>query len=57
MLFLLQAGRIPLHWACAGGHTELVKFLLEKAGHLDDEDDVSIQYPIFISDTRSLPYN
>jgi len=34
-----DAGRIPLHWACAGGHTELVTFLLEKAGHLDDEDD------------------
>jgi len=34
-----DSGRLPLHWACAGGHTELVMFLLEKAGQLDLEDD------------------
>ena len=37
-----QNERMPLHWAASGGHTDVVKFLLDLGVPLDNKDDVSI---------------
>ena len=37
----LQSGRMPLHWACSGGRTEVVEFLVQSGVPVDARDDVS----------------
>ena len=38
----LQNKRMPLHWAASGGHTDIVKYLLDLSVPIDEKDDVSI---------------
>ena len=33
---------MPLHWAASGGHTDIVKYLLDHRVPSDEKDDVSI---------------
>lgn len=33
---------MPLHWAASGGHTDVVKYLLDHRVPIDEKDDVSI---------------
>ncbi|VDO92365.1 unnamed protein product [Soboliphyme baturini] len=44
-----ESGRIPLHWACSAGHSEIVQFLFDysKAGF--DEPDDAGWTPLMIS--------
>lgn len=38
----LQNERMPLHWAASGGHTDIVKYLLDHRVPIDEKDDVSV---------------
>lgn len=40
----LQNKRMPLHWAASGGHTDIVKYLLDLRVPIDEKDDVSVPY-------------
>lgn len=33
---------MPLHWAASGGHTDIVKYLLDLRVPIDEKDDVSV---------------
>lgn len=33
---------MPLHWAASGGHTDIVKYLLDHRVPIDEKDDVSV---------------
>jgi len=35
---------MPLHWAASGGHTDIVKYLLDLRVPIDEKDDVSVPY-------------
>lgn len=38
--FLLQVGRVALHWAAGAGHEQAVRLLLEHEAAVDEEDTV-----------------
>ena len=35
---------MPLHWAASGGHTNIVKYLLDLRVPIDEKDDVSVPH-------------
>lgn len=39
--YILQSGRLAIHWACSGGRANIVQFILDSDGRLADaQDDV-----------------
>ena len=40
-MLLLQSGRTALHWACSGGHTEVVKHLINNNADISATSNVS----------------
>lgn len=35
---------MPIHWAASGGHTDIVRFLLNLGVPVDNKDDVSFKF-------------
>ena len=55
-LLFVQNERMPLHWAASGGHTDIVKFLLDLGVPVDNKDDVSFLY-FFCSSLHDASFN
>ena len=42
MFQYFQSGRMALHWACSGGHTDIVEYLVTQCGvDVDVTDEVA----------------
>ena len=37
---------MPIHWAASGGHTDIVRFLLDLGVPVDNKDDVSFKFTV-----------
>ena len=48
-------GKTPLHWAAAGGHTDIVKLLLDAGADTDVEDEYGVT-PLFLAASKGDTY-
>ena len=45
---------MPIHWAASGGHTDIVRFLLDLGVPVDNKDDVSFKFKSVLCKFKSV---
>lgn len=45
---------MPIHWAASGGHTDIVRFLLDLGVPVDNKDDVSFEFKSVLCKFKSV---